>query len=118
VLPFERAHSRRVRAEAGRTADARESALALPEGGWVIDTPGVRSFGLGHVSSDSIIQGFPELTEFVEHCPKACPHTEATSDCEISRAVESGELSDFDVARAHSLQRLLGTIHDISDEGK
>ena len=102
----------------GRHTSSSSSALALPEGGWVIDTPGVRSFGLGHVSSDSIIQGFPELTEFVEHCPKACPHTEATSDCEISRAVESGELSDFDVARAHSLQRLLGTIHDISDEGK
>ncbi len=48
--------------------DQRGRAAAAPgpqEGrpGWIIDTPGVRSFGLAHVSADSLLHGFPDLVE-------------------------------------------------------
>ena len=36
--------------------------LALPGGGWIVDTPGIRSFGLAHVDPDQLIEAFPDLT--------------------------------------------------------
>ena len=35
--------------------------LALPGGGWIVDTPGIRSFGLAHVDPDQLIEAFPDL---------------------------------------------------------
>ncbi|WP_181783512.1 ribosome small subunit-dependent GTPase A [Pseudonocardia pini] len=47
------------------------AALALPiEGGWVVDTPGVRSFGLAHVTPDAVIAAFEDLAAAVEECPR------------------------------------------------
>jgi ribosome biogenesis GTPase / thiamine phosphate phosphatase len=45
--------------------------------GWIIDTPGIRSFGLAHVSADSLLHGFPDLVEASTQCPPNCDHTGA-----------------------------------------
>ena len=45
----------------GRHTSSSAIALELPGGGWVIDTPGVRSFGLAHVDLDRVIHAFPDL---------------------------------------------------------
>jgi len=40
--------------------------VALPlvgTGGWIVDTPGIRSFGIAHVDPDNLLHGFPELVE-------------------------------------------------------
>ncbi|MGO4595492.1 ribosome small subunit-dependent GTPase A [Leifsonia sp. 2TAF2] len=77
--------------------------------GWVIDTPGVRSFGLGHVNTDSILKAFTDLAEIAENCPRGCTHLPDAPDCAIIEAVEEGKLGETGRARLDSLQRLLET---------
>jgi ribosome biogenesis GTPase len=77
--------------------------------GWVIDTPGVRSFGLGHVNTDSILKSFTDLAELAENCPRGCTHLPDAPDCAINEAVREGQLGEAGRARLDSLQRLLAT---------
>lgn len=83
--------------------------------GWVIDTPGVRSFGLGHVDPASILTAFTELAAIAEECPRGCTHLPDAPDCALIEAAERGELGDTGRARLDSLQRLLQTFADKSD---
>ena len=84
--------------------------LETPEGrGWVIDTPGVRSFGLGHINTDNILKAFTDLATVAEKCPRGCTHLPDSPDCAIIEAVEAGELGETGPARLDSLQRLLLT---------
>lgn len=96
-----------VNAVTGRGRHTTTSALALPlpgADGWVIDTPGVRSFGLHHVDPSRVILAFPELVPGTEGCPRACSHDE--QDCALDKWVEDGHA---DPARLYSLRRLLQT---------
>jgi ribosome biogenesis GTPase / thiamine phosphate phosphatase len=77
--------------------------------GWVIDTPGVRSFGLGHINTDNILKAFTDLAAIAENCPRGCTHLPNSPDCAIIEAVERGDLGDTGKARLDSLQRLLTT---------
>ena len=77
--------------------------------GWVIDTPGVRSFGLGHVDRANILRAFTDLAEIAEECPRGCTHLPDAPDCAIVEAVEEGRLGPGGPARLDSLQRLLET---------
>ena len=89
----------------GRHTSSSAVALALPDDeGWVIDTPGVRSFGLHHVDPSRVILAFPELVPGTEGCPRACSHDEP--DCALDKWVEDGHA---DPARLYSLRRLLET---------
>jgi ribosome biogenesis GTPase len=83
--------------------------------GWVIDTPGVRSFGLGHVDPANILAAFTELAEIAEACPRGCTHLADSPDCALIEAAERGELSAAELARLDSLQRLLQTFADKAD---
>lgn len=77
--------------------------------GWVIDTPGVRSFGLGHVDPSNILGAFTDLAEIAEECPRGCTHLPDAPDCAIVEAVAEGRLGPGGAARLDSLQRLLAT---------
>ncbi|MDY0909056.1 ribosome small subunit-dependent GTPase A [Microbacterium sp. CFBP9034] len=77
--------------------------------GWVIDTPGVRSFGLGHVDTANILRAFTDLDELAKECPRGCTHLPDAPDCAIVEAVEEGRLGPGGAARLDSLQRLLET---------
>ncbi len=77
--------------------------------GWVIDTPGVRSFGLGHVDPANILRAFSDLAAVAEDCPRGCTHLPDAPDCAIVEAVAEGRLGDRGAARLDSLQRLLAT---------
>ncbi|MFL1999752.1 ribosome small subunit-dependent GTPase A [Microbacterium sp. A1-JK] len=77
--------------------------------GWVIDTPGVRSFGLGHVDPANILGAFTELALVAEDCPRGCTHLPDAPDCAIVEAVGEGRLGPEGAARLDSLQRLLAT---------
>ncbi|MDQ0574742.1 ribosome small subunit-dependent GTPase A [Agromyces albus] len=77
--------------------------------GWVIDTPGVRSFGLGHVNPENILGAFTDLARIAEQCPRGCTHLPDAPDCAMNEAVEAGGLGETGRARLDSLQRLLGT---------
>nr|WSZ14721.1 ribosome small subunit-dependent GTPase A [Streptomyces canus] len=96
-----------VNAVTGRGRHTTTSALALPlagDAGWVIDTPGVRSFGLHHVDPSRVILAFPDLVPGTEGCPRACSHDEP--DCALDAWVAEGHA---DPARLYSLRRLLST---------
>ncbi|MEU5437353.1 ribosome small subunit-dependent GTPase A [Streptomyces sp. NPDC020719] len=97
-----------VNAVTGRGRHTTTSALALPlassDGGWVIDTPGVRSFGLHHIEPARVILAFPDLVPGTENCPRACSHDEA--ECALDAWVAEGHA---DPARLYSLRRLLAT---------
>ena len=84
--------------------------------GWVIDTPGVRSFGLGHVEPANILAAFTELALIAENCPRGCTHLTDAPDCALIEAEERGELSDAERARLDSLQRLLQTFADKAEQ--
>ena len=77
--------------------------------GWAVDTPGVRSFGLGHVDRANILGAFTDLARVAEDCPRGCTHLPDAPDCAINEAVEAGELGETGRARLDSLQRLLTT---------
>ncbi|WP_211234849.1 ribosome small subunit-dependent GTPase A [Glycomyces arizonensis] len=82
-------------------------ALELPGGGWVIDTPGVRSFGLAHVTPDSILKAFPELKAIAEDCPRGCTHTPEIGDCALDAAIGP---DDALAGRLASFRRVLASL--------
>ncbi len=88
----------------GRHTSSSAVALTLPEGGYVIDTPGVRSFGLGLVSPERVLAAFPDLAAVAEDCPRDCSHLEAAPDCALDDALQAGTVS---AERVASLRRLL-----------
>lgn len=51
----------------------------------VIDTPGVRGFGLAHVSPDSLLRGFPDLQQIAADCPRGCTHAASEIECALSQ---------------------------------
>ncbi|WP_172192328.1 ribosome small subunit-dependent GTPase A [Actinomyces faecalis] len=74
----------------GRHTSTSLQALELPAGGWVIDTPGVRSFGVSHVSSADVLRGFPDLAEVAQACPRGCTHEEGVIDCALDEWAGTG----------------------------
>ncbi len=97
----------------GRHVSTSTVVLDLPGGGRVIDTPGIRSFGLAHVEIGRVVAAFPELAEGTHDCPRGCEHPAPSdvpiTDDEIARCA----LDDWvaaghaDPARLDSLRRLL-----------
>jgi ribosome biogenesis GTPase / thiamine phosphate phosphatase len=95
----------------GRHTSSSAVALELAEGGWIIDTPGVRSFGLGHVEMETVLASFPDLNEATVDCPKGCNHLDP--DCALNRFVAEGRA---DPARLRSLRRLLSSREGAADD--
>ncbi len=94
----------------GRHTSSSAIALRLPTGdGWVIDTPGVRSFGLSHVTAQSVLGAFGNLSDFTRDCPRGCRHTEDEPECGLDEAQARG---DLDAHRLASLRRILGAVSE------
>ncbi|HSC25931.1 MAG TPA: ribosome small subunit-dependent GTPase A, partial [Vicinamibacterales bacterium] len=65
----------------------------LPDGGYVVDTPGLREVGLWGIPSETLASCFPELREISHACRFTdCRHV-TEPDCAVRAAVESGEIS-------------------------
>ncbi|MEP7159662.1 MAG: ribosome small subunit-dependent GTPase A [Dermatophilaceae bacterium] len=89
----------------GRHTSASAVALALPGGGWVVDTPGVRSFGLAHVDVTKLLACFPDLEPGAQGCPRGCSHDEP--ECALDAYVASHAAGAYGAERLDSLRRLL-----------
>ncbi len=90
----------------GRHTSTSAVALRLPDGdGWVIDTPGIRSFGLAHVEPARIITHFPDLEAGTDDCPRGCTHDE--EECALDEWVAGGHAGPAGASRLESLRRLL-----------
>lgn len=104
----------------GRHTSSSALAMQLPaaegservedSGGWVIDTPGVRSFGLGHVDPDELLDAFADLAALAESCPRGCTHLEDPSDCALDALVAEGRAGSAGSARLVSYRRLAVTL--------
>jgi ribosome biogenesis GTPase len=95
----------------GRHTSSSAVALRLPQrDGWVIDTPGVRSFGLAHVEPATVLAAFEDLAEVAEErCPRGCTHAVDAPDCALDEWL--AEAADDErtrrAVRLDSLRRLL-----------
>lgn len=66
--------------------------MALSKGA-IIDTPGIREYGLWHLTPDDILQGFIELAPLAPYCRfRDCKHTESTPNCAMWQAVTDGQV--------------------------
>ena len=65
----------------------------LTSGGWVIDTPGIRGFGLVDLSKEELSTYFPEMLKVMDECKFApCTHTHEPG-CAVKKSVEDGNIS-------------------------
>jgi ribosome biogenesis GTPase len=90
----------------GRHTSSSARAIRLPDG-WIIDTPGVRSFGLGHVKPENLLKSFEDLSKLSEECPRDCSHLADSPDCALDTAVAEGKVS---AGRLDSLRRLMSSL--------
>lgn len=100
-----------VNAVTGRGRHTSTSALMLPlpaygdeAAGWIVDTPGIRSFGLAHVRPEDLIEAFPDLSALTADCPRGCTHATEEPECGLDEAVAAGRV---DTERVVSFRRLL-----------
>ena len=87
----------------GRHTSSSAYALELPDGGWIFDTPGVRSFGLEHVDQSRVVSAFEELAEIIVNCPKLCSHNEP--GCALNNIPSGGKT----IKRVEGLRRILAS---------
>ena len=106
----------RVNAVTGRGRHTSTSALMLrlpDDSGWIIDTPGIRSFGLAHVEPAHLIRAFPDLEELTRDCPRGCTHGENEPECALDDAVRAGSTEQ---PRVESFRRLLASREAAEDQ--
>ncbi|MEI9906557.1 MAG: ribosome small subunit-dependent GTPase A [Actinomycetota bacterium] len=97
----------------GRGRHTSSSAVALPlsshlklSDGWIIDTPGIRAFGLAHLDPNRIIAAFSDLSEVAQGCLPNCSHDEES--CALTRwAAPDGVPIPERENRVRSLRSLL-----------
>ncbi len=96
----------------GRGRHTSSSAVALPlpapagqaRSGWIIDTPGLRSFGLGHVAASRVVSAFGEFADAITECPPGCTHLARGCALDSWVAEHGGPAA---AERLDSLRRLL-----------
>ncbi|MBX3098240.1 MAG: ribosome small subunit-dependent GTPase A [Salinibacterium sp.] len=101
----------RVNDVTGRGRHTSSSTISYRVGtGWIVDTPGVRSFGLGHVDPSNILKSFTDLADLARDCPRGCTHLPDAPDCAIVEGVAAGRLGELGAERLESFQRLITTL--------
>lgn len=79
----------------------------FPQGGQLIDSPGIREFGLWHMSRDQLLNGFVEFRSLIGHCRfRDCKHDQEPG-CAIQQALKTGKISQ---ARMASFLHILNTL--------
>jgi ribosome biogenesis GTPase len=95
----------------GRHTSTQSVAFSLGDplggSGWVIDTPGIRSFGLAHIEPDDVLMAFSDLAEAIQDCPRGCGHMGPPADPECALDTLSGPA----VRRVAAARRLLAALN-------
>ncbi len=81
----------------------------FPAGGELIDSPGVRSFRLGHVSKNQLTDGFIEFRPYLGQCKFSDCRHKVEPVCAVREAVDTGDISQ---ERYDSYQRILDSQED------
>jgi ribosome biogenesis GTPase len=96
----------------GRHTSSSAVALRLPgaaAGSWIVDTPGVRSFGLAHVDTEGVVNAFEDLVPATADCPRGCTHADGEPGCALDAWVADGHAGECGATRLESLRRLLAS---------
>lgn len=81
----------------------------LSSGGFIIDTPGIRGFGLVEIEKEELSHYFREMLPILEKCRfSPCTHTHEPG-CAVKEAVESGQISE---------ERYFSYLGMLEEEGK
>ncbi len=76
----------------GRHTTTRAELMPLPYGGFVVDTPGLKEFGVLDASDEDLARAFPEIAAFVSGCQFSdCSHVQEPG-CAVKEAVERGDI--------------------------
>ncbi|ODS23528.1 ribosome biogenesis GTPase RsgA [Candidatus Endobugula sertula] len=79
----------------------------FPQGGQLIDSPGIREFGLWHMDEASILQGFVELQPFIGQCKfRNCQHKKEPG-CAILTAYQCGKVTERRMLSYQSLRQVI-----------
>lgn len=82
----------------------------LPDGGDIIDSPGVREFGLWHLEPEQVTHGYIEFRDYIGHCKfRDCKHIDDPS-CAIRQAVEDGKIAE---ERYDNYLKILDSMADV-----
>ncbi|WP_415901915.1 small ribosomal subunit biogenesis GTPase RsgA [Neptuniibacter sp. QD29_5] len=93
----------------GRHTTTTARLFHFPDGGDLIDSPGIREFGLWHIEPDDVINGFKELQPLAGLCRfRDCKH-EKEPGCALKSAVEDGTISEY---RWKSYKHILCSIEE------
>lgn len=76
----------------GRHTTSRAELMPLPYGGFVVDTPGLKEFGLHGATRAEIEQAFPEVHRHAARCRFADCRHDSEPDCAVAAAAEAGEI--------------------------
>ncbi len=100
----------KVNESTGKGKHTSSSAVAIEfNSGWIIDTPGVRSFGISGITAGNILRSFGDLDEVAKRCPRDCAHSADSPDCELDAAVGE-EVSEL---RLDSFRRLVASLSSV-----
>jgi ribosome biogenesis GTPase len=92
----------------GRHTSSSVVLLDLPGGGTVIDTPGIRSFGLAHVTAQDVLAAFDDLAEAALDCPPGCGHGAEDPECALDAWAADGPPARRE--RLDSFRRLIAAV--------
>jgi len=93
-------------ADKGRHTTTTAELFHLPGGGRLIDSPGVRDFGLTHVSAEAVASGFREFAPYLGHCRfRDCQH-KSEPGCALLQALQAGNISP---ERFESFQQIVSS---------
>lgn len=77
----------------GRHTTSTTTWFARPQGGALIDSPGVRTLRLDHLSAKAVLQGFPEIAAAAPQCRfRDCQHRQEP-DCAVKHAIATGDIT-------------------------
>ncbi len=97
-----------VNALTGKGKHTSSSAKAIPVSeGWIVDTPGIRTFGLSGIDAAGLLKGFADLDEAAKLCPRDCSHLASAPDCALDEQVAELKLTP---KRLDSFRRLVDSI--------
>jgi ribosome biogenesis GTPase / thiamine phosphate phosphatase len=97
----------------GRHTSTQSVALPLADSGWVVDTPGIRSFGLAHIRPDDVLLAFSDLAEAIADCPRGCGHLGPPAEPECALDTLTGPAAN----RVAAARRLLMALREGATAG-
>ena len=81
----------------------------FPAGGTLIDSPGIREFGLWHIDKEQVLHGFREFRPFLGYCRfRDCQH-EQEPGCALLQALEQGAIGE---ERMYSYRQILNSLEE------